>query len=123
MTTLEITAMQEEVRALAAERGAVILAHNYQVPEVQDVADFVGASLGLSREAAATDAEAIRLDNMSPAELREAVALAGGRAKLEASGGVSLETVGAIAETGVDAISVGALTHSARSLDVSLEVL
>ncbi len=51
--------MQEEVRALARERGAVILAHNYQVPEVQDVADYVGDSLGLSREAAATDAEAI----------------------------------------------------------------
>src|SRR5207247_699411 len=51
--------LQEEVRALAAERGAVILAHNYQVPEVQDVADYVGYSLGLSREAAATDADAI----------------------------------------------------------------
>ena len=59
MTTLEISTLQEEVRALAAEREAVILAHNYQVPEVQDVADFVGDSLGLSREAAATDAEAI----------------------------------------------------------------
>src|SRR5574337_564621 len=59
MTTAEITTMQEEVRALAAERDAVILAHNYQVPEVQDVADFVGDSLGLSREAAATDASAI----------------------------------------------------------------
>jgi quinolinate synthase len=51
--------LHEEVRALAAERDAVILAHNYQVPEVQDVADYVGDSLGLSREAAATDAEAI----------------------------------------------------------------
>jgi quinolinate synthase len=51
--------MQNEVRAVARERGAVILAHNYQVPEVQDVADFVGDSLGLSRQAAATDAEAI----------------------------------------------------------------
>jgi quinolinate synthase len=51
--------MQDEVKALARERGAVLLAHNYQVPEVQDVADYVGDSLGLSREAAATDAEAI----------------------------------------------------------------
>jgi quinolinate synthase len=50
---------QDEVRALARERGAVILAHNYQVPEVQDVADYVGDSLGLSRQAAASDAEAI----------------------------------------------------------------
>jgi quinolinate synthase len=54
-----IPQMQSEVRALAAERGAVILAHNYQVPEVQDVADFVGDSLGLSQQAAATDAETI----------------------------------------------------------------
>jgi quinolinate synthase len=59
MTTAELTLMQDEVKALARERGAVILAHNYQVPEVQDVADYVGDSLGLSRQAAATDAEAI----------------------------------------------------------------
>ena len=59
MTTLTINRMQDEVKALARERGAVILAHNYQVPEVQDVADYVGDSLGLSRQAAATDAEAI----------------------------------------------------------------
>src|SRR5205823_5571797 len=58
-TTTTLNRMQEEVRALARERGAVILAHNYQVPEVQDIADFVGDSLGLSREAAATDAPAI----------------------------------------------------------------
>jgi quinolinate synthase len=59
MTTGEISTIQDEVKALARERDAVILAHNYQVPEVQDVADFVGDSLGLSREAAATDSEAI----------------------------------------------------------------
>ena len=55
----DVGAMQDEVRALAAERNAVILAHNYQRPEVQDVADFVGDSLGLSRQAAATGADVI----------------------------------------------------------------
>ena len=56
-----IPALQDEVRALAAERGAVILAHNYQLPEIQDVADYVGDSLGLSQQAAAADAEHDRL--------------------------------------------------------------
>src|SRR5688500_12449199 len=55
----DVGAMQAEVRALAAERNAVILAHNYQLPEVQDVAHVVGDSLGLSRQAAETDADAI----------------------------------------------------------------
>src|SRR5215213_2815259 len=55
----EIGALQAEVRALAAERDAVILAHNYQLPEVQDAANYLGDSLGLSRQAAATDAEVI----------------------------------------------------------------
>ena len=73
-------------------------------------------------EALAAGADAILLDNMSADELRAAVSLARGRARLEASGGVTLENVRAIAETGVDEISVGALTHSARSLDVSLEL-
>jgi len=59
MTTQTISRIQDEVKALARERDAVILAHNYQVPEVQDVADYVGDSLGLSREAADTDASAI----------------------------------------------------------------
>ena len=59
MSTTLTTVMQDEVKALARERDAVILAHNYQVPEVQDVADYVGDSLGLSREAAATESEAI----------------------------------------------------------------
>jgi quinolinate synthase len=55
----ELAAMKDEVRALAAERGAVILAHNYQVPEIQDVAHYVGDSLGLSRAAAGADGETI----------------------------------------------------------------
>jgi quinolinate synthase len=59
MATTTTALMQDKVKALARERDAVILAHNYQVPEIQDVADYVGDSLGLSREAAATDAEAI----------------------------------------------------------------
>ena len=54
-----LPALQDEVRALARERNAVILAHNYQLPEVQDVADYVGDSLGLCRQAAATGADVI----------------------------------------------------------------
>ena len=75
------------------------------------------------REAVAAGADRILLDNMSLPRLREAVALVDRRCSLEASGGVTLGTVRAIAETGVDFISVGALTHSAPALDVSLEVL
>src|SRR5271156_3533097 len=59
LSPAEITELKREVRALAAERGAVILAHNYQVPEVQDVADYVGDSLGLSRQASATAEQTI----------------------------------------------------------------
>ena len=57
---------------------------------------------------------------MTPDRLREAVELTAGRAELEASGGITLDTVRAVAETGVDFISVGALTHSAPALDLSL---
>jgi nicotinate-nucleotide pyrophosphorylase (carboxylating) len=74
------------------------------------------------RAALAAGGDTLLLDNMTPTELREAVLLVGGRVKTEASGGVTLETVRVIAETGVDFISVGALTHGARSLDVSMEV-
>jgi nicotinate-nucleotide pyrophosphorylase (carboxylating) len=75
------------------------------------------------REALDSGADMILLDNMAPTKLSEAVALTGGRAKLEASGGITLDNVRDVAETGVDFISIGALTHSARALDVSLEVL
>jgi nicotinate-nucleotide pyrophosphorylase (carboxylating) len=67
--------------------------------------------------------DVILLDNMSLAELRTAVGLSAGRIPLEASGGVTLETVAAIAATGVDFISAGALTHSAKAVDFSMELL
>ena len=63
----------------------------------------------------------ILLDNMDLKQLREAVKIVDGRAKTEASGGVNLKTVRAIAKTGVDFISVGALTHSARAVDIGLD--
>ncbi|MXW25085.1 MAG: carboxylating nicotinate-nucleotide diphosphorylase [Dehalococcoidia bacterium] len=66
--------------------------------------------------------EWILLDNMTAAEMREAVAITRGKARLEASGGITLERVAEIAATGVDAISVGALTHSAPALDVALDI-
>ncbi len=68
-------------------------------------------------------ADTVMLDNFSLDDLRAGVARIAGRAVVEASGGVSLETVGAIATTGVDVISVGALTHSARALDLGLDVV
>lgn len=73
------------------------------------------------REALDAGAQAILLDNMSLAEMREAVELTHGRAVLEASGGIVLERVGEVARTGVDLISVGALTHSVPVLDVGLD--
>lgn len=71
-------------------------------------------------EALAARADIIMLDNMDCATMRQCVGLIGGRALVEASGGVNLDTVRAIAETGVDIISVGALTHSSRAVDISM---
>lgn len=67
-------------------------------------------------------AQRIMLDNMSPDRMRAAVELIAGRAEVEASGGITLDNVREVAETGVDVISIGAITHSAKWLDVSLEV-
>ena len=78
-------------------------------------------SLDQLREALPLSPDAVLLDNMSTDMLREAVRIVGGKAKTEASGGVRLETVKAIAATGVDFISAGALTHSAVNLDVGLD--
>ncbi|HSI90469.1 MAG TPA: hypothetical protein VK927_05095, partial [Adhaeribacter sp.] len=65
----------------------------------------------------------IMLDNMSPAQMKEAVQLIGGRYETEASGGITDETIREVAETGVDFISVGALTHSIKSIDLSLKAV
>jgi len=75
------------------------------------------------QEALAHDPDVIMLDNFTLDDLNEAVKIVGGRVVLEASGGVTLETVRAIAETGVDVISVGALTHSAKVLDIGLDAV
>jgi nicotinate-nucleotide pyrophosphorylase (carboxylating) len=72
-------------------------------------------------QAVAARADIILLDNMMTAQLRQAVKIVKGRAKTEASGGVNLKTVRAIAATGVDFISVGALTHSVRAVDIGLD--
>lgn len=80
-------------------------------------------SLEEAREAVEAGADVILLDNMIPATMAEAVGIARGRCLVEASGGVTVENVREIAETGVDLISSGSLTHSARALDISLEVM
>jgi nicotinate-nucleotide pyrophosphorylase (carboxylating) len=80
-------------------------------------------SLGQLREALAGGADIIMLDNFTLDDLRGAVAIAGGQVVLEASGGVDLSTVAEIARTGVDLISVGALTHSAPVLDIGLDAV
>ncbi len=74
------------------------------------------------REALDAGADMIMLDNMTVEDMREAVRITGGRALLEASGGIGLDNVRAVAETGVDFISVGAITHSPKALDISLEL-
>lgn len=79
-------------------------------------------SLAELREALDLGVKRVLLDNMDPGQMREAVSLTAGRAKLEASGGIRLENVAVVAGTGVDYISVGALTHSAQALDISLDV-
>jgi len=100
----------------AALQGAIArLSHTTHVEVEVDRLDQIEAVL-------AAGIGTIMLDNFSLDDLRRGVEQVGGRATVEASGGVSLDTVRAIAETGVDVISVGALTHSARALDLGLDV-
>ena len=99
----------------AVHRARVDVPHGLKVEvEVQDLDQL--------DDALAAGADAVLLDNMSPETVREAVARAGGKALLEASGGITLDTISEYAKTGVDLISVGALTHSVRAIDLSLEV-
>ena len=79
-------------------------------------------SVDEARQALEAGADIIMLDNMPVRDIRTVVELNRGRAVVEASGGVTLENVRSVAESGVDLISVGALTHSARALDLSIEL-
>lgn len=99
----------------AVDRARAFAGHSLKIEVECDTLEQV-------EEAVKSRADIILLDNMAPATLRRAVEIIGGRALSEASGGVNLETVRAIAESGVDIISVGALTHSARALDIGLDV-
>ena len=95
---------------LAEERAPHTIKIEVEVTSVEEV-----------QEALDGGAHLILLDNMSVEQMRQAVQLVDGRAMLEASGGITLESVRAIAETGVDLISSGALTHSTKALDISLD--
>lgn len=107
--------------AEAVRRAKVFAPHLMKVEVEVDGLDQLDAVLALIDEGAAPDV--IMLDNFSLDDLRAAVARVAGRIVLEASGGVDLTTVRGIAETGVDVISVGALTHSAPVLDIGLDAL
>ena len=111
-----IAALQKEGFTLAQiiKRAKSKAPHTVRVEvEVESIAE--------ARVAAEAGADIIMLDNMTPAQMREAVKLVKGKCIVEASGGVRLETVRQIAETGVDLISVGALTHSVEALDIGLD--
>lgn len=110
--------IKENHAAMAGGVGRAVARARAAFPELP--LEVECRNLGEVREALAAGAERLLLDNMTPMELREVVAAVGGRARLEASGGVTLATLPELARTGVDAISVGALTHSAPTLDLSL---
>ena len=107
--------------AQAVRRARAAAGHLMKVEVEVDGLDQLDQALALIDEGVGPDV--VMLDNFGLNDLREAVARTAGRATLEASGGVTLQTVRAIAETGVDVISVGALTHSAPSLDVGLDAV
>ncbi len=97
----------------AVRRARAYIPHTMKIEVETETLSEVGEAVGAG-------ADIIMLDNMDLVDMRQAVAMIAGRALVEASGGVNLESVRAIAETGVDIISVGALTHSARAMDISM---
>ncbi|RME37314.1 MAG: carboxylating nicotinate-nucleotide diphosphorylase [Deltaproteobacteria bacterium] len=111
--------IKENHIAAAGGIAAAIERARARVPHLMKI-EIETTNLDEVRQALEAGADCILLDNMSLEQLREAVALVDGRALLEASGGVNLETVADIAATGVDLISVGALTHSYRAVDISM---
>ena len=112
---LAARAAREEPLAAVVRRAVARASHTIRVEvEVE--------TLPQVREAVAAGAHIIMLDNMPPPLMRQAVDIIAGRAAVEASGGITLETVRAVAETGVDLISIGGLTHSPAALDISLDL-
>ncbi len=107
-----IQAVGNDGEAVARARQQLVEAARVEV-EIERLLDL--------EPAIAAGADIVMLDNMEPAQMREAVEQARGRCLLEASGGITLETVREVAETGVDMISVGWITHSAPALDVALD--
>jgi nicotinate-nucleotide pyrophosphorylase (carboxylating) len=103
-------ALAETIRRIREKRPGVRI--EVEADNLEQVRAFVETG----------DIDLVLLDNMKPAQIREAIALGKNRVKFEASGGVNLKNVRRIAATGVDYISVGALTHSARAIDLSLEL-
>jgi nicotinate-nucleotide pyrophosphorylase (carboxylating) len=110
----------KENHILAAGGVAPVLAQAHDLAPAGVFIQIEVETLEQLEEALAAGAKMILLDNMSPAQMRKAVTLAAGRALLEASGGVDLAKVRAIAETGVDRISIGSLTKDVRAIDLSL---
>jgi nicotinate-nucleotide pyrophosphorylase (carboxylating) len=111
---------ENHIRAAGGVTAAVQAAQRRAAPA--QLVEVEVTNLDELDEALAAGAELVLLDNFSVAELRAAVERTAGRARLEASGGITLDNLAAVARTGVDFISLGALTHSAGVLDFSLEV-
>ncbi len=109
------------LRALCANMKDIIMKARRGAPEGMKV-EVETTSVEEAKEAAEAGADIVLLDNMSPDEMHRAVDQMPDGVKTEASGGINLNNVRAVAETGVDIISIGALTHSAEALDISLEI-